>query len=190
MCVRLLRYVLAASLVVTEGILIAEGRAKEALPLHLCSVAAIAALDYSFSARQLSLDFLWYLGMPGALLALIFPAPAQSRYQLLLNVSYVTTHLLILGIPLCALIQGKPVRLGQERRMLIALHVLAAAACFANRLLGTDFLFLVAPPAGTPLAIAYAFGYVWYLLTLEALACMWILAMGRLAGRIWPPVLK
>ena len=102
---------LAASLLLTEGILVLEGRAREALPLHLCGVSALVALALAFGAGAWALDWLWYLGMPGALLALLFPAPAVSRYQALMNVSYVTTHALIIAIPAARMKSGRRVRL-------------------------------------------------------------------------------
>ena len=104
---RALRRVLAASLMTTEGILLAQGRWREALPLHLCSISALCALALPARGGQGRLDFLGYLGMPGALLALLFPAPAVSRWQTLLDASYYTTHALILVLPLCCLAAGK-----------------------------------------------------------------------------------
>ena len=37
------------------------------------------AVALALRPRQATLDFLWYLGIPGAALALVFPAPAVSR---------------------------------------------------------------------------------------------------------------
>ena len=69
--------------------------------------------------------------------------------------------------------------------MMGALLVIAAVAGAVNRRLGTDFLFLAAPPAGTPLEIAYALGRPAYLLALEGvLACM-LLVTGRLMPALW-----
>ncbi|MDY5349128.1 MAG: hypothetical protein SPG80_06240, partial [Candidatus Ventricola sp.] len=52
---------LLASLLTTEGLLLAEGREAEALPLHLCSISALLALCLAFCAQQAALDFLWYV---------------------------------------------------------------------------------------------------------------------------------
>ena len=187
---RLTGGLLAVSLLTTEILLAAESRMAEMLPLHLCSVAAIVALHLAYAKRQAALDFLGYLGMPGALLALLFPAPAVSRCQGLLNASYMVTHALIIVIPAWRMCKGMRVREGQEMQMLLLLHGLALAAYTANLLLGTDYLFLVAPPAGTPLCIPYAYGRGWYLLALEALACAMIALTGRLIPRFFPPVMQ
>lgn len=178
---RILGAGLALSLSVTLGLLVLEGRWQEALPLHLCSVSALCALMLAFSFRQPLLDFLWYLGMPGAVLALLFPAPALSRWQHLLNLSYVVTHALILIIPAACMLRGAAPRSGRASKMMLALTALALAAVMANRQLGTDFLFLSAPPAGTPLEIVFKLGYPAYLTTLWLMMLLVCLVMDRLA---------
>ena len=169
---------LSASLGVTLALLVWEGRWQEAIPLHLCSLSALAAIWLAFSSRQALLDFLWYLGMPGAALALAFPAPAVSGHQALLNASYVVTHALILVIPSLGMARGMRPQWGRSLAMMGALLVIAAVAGAVNRRLGTDFLFLAAPPAGTPLETAYAWGYSLYLLTLEGLLAALLLLTG------------
>ena len=107
-----------ASIVLTEALLGAQGRWAEALPLHLCSVASIMAVLVAWGARGFALDYLWYLGMPGATLALLFPAPAVSRWQGLFDASYYATHALIVVIPVLAstcLAAYGAVRLRQKR---------------------------------------------------------------------------
>ena len=175
-----------ASTLVTEVILALQGRFAEAIPMHLCSIASIAAMLVSIGARGMALDFLWYLGMPGATLALLFPAPAISRWQALFNVSYVATHALILIIPALAMLGGDWPRRGRALRMMLLLQVIAMTAGIFNHALGTDFLFLSAPPAGTPLVGVYRRGYAAYLLTLEGLMFALLLLMQAIRTRIGP----
>lgn len=177
---RVMGALLLVSLLTTESLLLAEGRVADALPLHLCSLSALLALGAAFHANQGSLDFLWYVGMPGALLALIFPAPASSRWQALLTASYVATHALIVIIPLVLMLQGQRPRRGRAPQVLIALQGMALQAFFVNRCLGTDFMFLSAPPADTPLETIFRLGYLPYLLALEALALSCCAVMGAL----------
>ena len=181
---RALGLLLLASMAATVGLLLAEGRWKEAVPLHLCSISSIVCVAAAFDHRQFFLDFLWYLGMPGAALALVFPAPALCRRQMLLDVSYTLTHALILVIPACLIAFGMRPGTGKTARMLLALLGIAALAGAANRLLGTNFLFLAAPAAGTPLEWIHALGRAPYLLTLFLLMALLCAAMDRLAGRI------
>lgn len=180
----LLALALLTSLCVTEALILLEGPWADALPLHLCSLSALAALTVALGAWGLALDFLWYLGMPGALLALLFPAPAASRWQTLLNTSYVVTHALILAIPLRAMRCGARPRRGRAADMMILLQAVALCAFFVNRALGTDFLFLMAPPAGTPLIAAFRRGRLAYLFSLQAIMLLLCLFMQGLRARI------
>lgn len=187
---RALRVVLAASLMTTEGLLLAQGRWREALPLHLCSLSALCALALPADGGQGRLDFLFYLGMPGALLALLFPAPALSRWQMLLDASYYTTHALILVMPLACLAAGRRIRRGRALRLFCAMQGAALCAFAVNLRLGTDYLFLMAPPAGTPLEAVYACGRIPYLLTLEALLGALLLVTGRLLPALCPACMQ
>ena len=120
--------------------------------------------------------------MPGAVLALVFPAPAVSRWQTAFTACYVLTHALIVLIGLSALAMGERPRVGRAPQVLLALQALAVAAFFANRALGTDFLFLAAPPVRTPLEGIYRLSYGAYIVFLQGM--MALLAWGMdAAGR-------
>ena len=176
--------VLLSSVILTEVLLVVQGRWREAIPLHLCSVSAIAALLFAFSFKQFFLDFLWYLGMPGAALALLFPAPASSIFQPLLNASYYVTHVLILLIPICRISLGMRPQKGKALQMMLLLLGLAVLAAAANKALGTDFLFLASPPAGSPLEAVFRFGDEMYLLTLFVLMLLCCMGMDAAAGSV------
>ena len=176
--------VLSGSLIATLLLLVLEGRWKEAIPLHLCSLSALAAIALAFAPRQAYLDFLWYLGMPGAALALVFPAPAVCRFQALLDASYVVTHGMILIIPSACMARGMLPEGGKTPAMMAALLMIAAGAGIVNARLGTDFLFLSAPPAGTPLERVFETGYGPYLLFLFIMMLALCLCMDVLARKI------
>ena len=173
---------LCVSLGATLALLVLEGRWREAIPLHLCSLSALSAIWLAFFPRQALLDFLWYLGMPGAALALLFPAPAVSGLQALLDASYVVTHALILVIPAVRMACGMRPQRGRSLAMMGTLLVIAAVAGAVNRMLGTDFLFLAAPPAGTPLEAVFDAGYAIYLAFLFSMMLALCLTMDALAG--------
>lgn len=162
-------WMLVSSMGVTAMILIIRGRGWEVIPLHLCSLSALCALALVLWPRGWMLDFLWYLGMPGAALALLFPAPAAGRLQFVINLSYAATHLLILLIPALMMLLGMRPQAGRAGCALLMLQGIALAAYGINSLLGTNFLFLRLPPAGTPLEWFYEMGMPVYLIALEAL---------------------
>ena len=172
---------LAASMAVTEGLLVWQGRWTQAIPLHLCSLSAMAAFAAAMGlGKDGVIEFLWYLGAPGALLALVFPAPAASRCQVLFTASSVLTHALIVLIALALLRVGRRPRPGRAARMMMKLQGIALVSFIVNGALGTNFLFLAAPPAGTPLEIVYAWGAPAYILTLEGMMLLLCLFQGRL----------
>lgn len=175
--------VLICSMIVTEGLLLSEGRWREAVPLHLCSISAIAAALLALGRRQFLLNFLWYLGMPGAALALLFPAPAVSFCQTWMNASYFTTHALILLIPICRMISGMRPETGKIWRMMLVLLGIAGAAAAANSAFKTNFLFLSLPPAGTPLESVFSFGAPVYRLMLFVIMLLCCLMMDWVAGK-------
>ena len=133
-------------------------------------------------ARSTIVDYLWLLGMPGAILALVFPAPAVSRWQTLFTACYMLTHALIVLIGLSAMAMGECPRAGKAPMALIFLQALALTAFFVNRALGTDFLFLSAPPIGTPLVWIGSAGYGAYIACLQGMMTLLCLAMDG-AGR-------
>ena len=169
----------------TTLMLALQGRIQEAVPLHLCSVSALAAAMLAFVPVPGIVDFLWLLGMPGAVLALVFPAPAVSRWQTLFTACYVLTHALIVLIGLSALAMGEWPRAGRAPRMLVALQALAVTAFFANRALGTDFLFLAAPPSGTPLEWIYRADYGLYIAFLQGMMVLLALLMEGAGKRLF-----
>ena len=178
-------YALCASAVLTAAVLVLEGRWREALPLHLCGLSAVIAVCAAIRPRAWMLDALWYLGMPGALLALLFPAPAVSRFQQIMNLSYGVTHLLILAVPALLILQGMRPGRGKAAAMLLYLNLAAIPVYAVNRLLGTDYLFLMAPPAGTPLEAAFSLGRPVYILVLEMMMALSAMGMEKLAGMLF-----
>ena len=174
--------IMLVSMTATTVMLALQNRVAEAIPLHLCSVSAILAAVLAFVPVSAIVDYLWMLGMPGALLALMFPAPAVSRWQPLFSACYLLTHAMIVLIALSALAMGERPRAGKAPQMLMLLQALGLTAFFVNRALGTDFLFLASPPPGTPLEGIYRAGYGVYIAFLQSGMLLLCLIMDR-AGR-------
>lgn len=140
------------SMACTTVMLAVQGRIREAIPLHLCSVSALAAAVLAFMPVQPIVDYLWLLGMPGAILALVV---SRARRQPLADALHGLLHAHARAD--CA---HWPEHNGDgrmpARRKSADGADLFAGACFDGVLcqsaaLGTDFLFLSAPPIGTPL---------------------------------------
>ena len=170
-CVGLITW---AAMLTQEAILLLTGQLswRTGLPLHLCSAMGVLLLPMLLAKRP----FLWhaalYLGIPGALLALVFPAIASTPWPEMTRVSFFMLHCMLVLAPLL------PLSLGRRPQPVGALHALAfvlalgGLALPVNRLTGSNYLFLSLPVAGTPLDLLAQGGTASYRLILLALCVL------------------
>ena len=140
------------------------------LPLHLCSMMAVLCIPLCFGCFQAGYSLLLLLGMPGALLALCFPAVVDSSHPLLMRMAFLRLHVLIVAVAVFLWSQKKPLPEDPRRAFLLGNGFLLLVACI-NNLIGSNYLFLKAAPTGTPLAFLIRPGYGVYVASLELL-CM------------------
>lgn len=145
------------------------------LPLHLCSFSAIACVLLCMRFQKQLYHFVLLLGAPGALLALLFPSVIPSSYPLLMKVAFMRLHMLIPATVFYFHAQQKPLPKDPRYAFLLGNGLVLLAAC-ANRLTGSNYLFLNAAPRGTPLALLIRQGYAVYIAGLEIL-CMLLLQL-------------
>lgn len=163
-----------ASMAAQEAILYLAGQLSwaTALPLHLCSLMGFLALPALITRRETLLHTLLLLGAPGAALAIIFPAVADTPWPRLTGFFFALMHAGIFLAPLLPLSLGwRPRALGAAQAGLLLLAA-GTAALIANRLTGGNYLFLAGPVAGTPLVLLSRWGRGVYLLMLALLAAL------------------
>ena len=143
-----------AAMAVQELILLRAGLLtwQTGLPLHLCSLMGLAALPALLSRRPLLLHASLYAGVPGAVLALLFPAVLDTPWPRLTELAFHTLHAGLVCVPLLPMAAGWKPRPQGAAGAWGFLLLAAAAAGLANRLTGGNYLFLAGPVAGTPLA--------------------------------------
>lgn len=154
------------------------------LPLHLCSLTGLLTLPMLLSESGLMWHFALYLGLPGAALALIFPAVPQTDFPQTARMSFYLLHACLMIAPLLPLSLGRRPTARGAVQAWIALMVLGAAAGAVNAMLGSNYLFLHWPVPGTPLEWLAQGGMGLYRLSLAALTTLLIAAQGALARRI------
>ncbi len=149
---------------------------RTALPLHLCSAMGVAALPMLLGGWQWLWQVCLYLATPGALLALIFPAIAQTPWPGLTRWAFFFMHTAVALSPVWPLLCGaRPNRLA-ARQALGFLMGLAAAAAFINWRTGANYLFLSAPPLP---GLRFLQGGAWFA-CLAAAAALFVCAEGAL----------
>ncbi len=171
-----------AAMLLQEAILLCAGQLtwRNGLPLHLCSLMGLLSLPMLLSRRQLWWQLSLFLGLPGAALALVFPAVAETPWPRLTELGFFTMHCCVLLSPLLPLCLGaRPKPLGALWAF-GALVLMACAALTANALTGGNYLFL----NGSPIPWMNRRGLAAWRAALACLSALVLLAEGLLV-RIW-----
>ena len=170
--------VLACELMKDVNVLVQRGIDVWYLPLHLCGLAVFFTFAHSRAPGKTLGNFLYSCCMPGAAFALLTPDwtayPAFSYHSL---VGF-TVHALLVAYPLSQVIAGE--MRPEPKYLPRCLGILLCCAVpifFLNRALGTNYMFLMWPSPGSPLAWFASFlGVPGYLLGyLPMLAAVWLL---------------
>ncbi len=158
---------------------------RTGLPLHLCSMMGLLTLPMLLSGRDSLRTLCFYLGMPGALAALVFPAVLVTPWPRLTQLSFFVMHAGVASAPLVPLLTGwRPA----PRGALLAgtfLTLMAALAAWVNGLTGGNYLFLSLPATGTPLAALANHGLLVYRLRLYLAAAAVLTLEGLAVKAIW-----
>lgn len=119
---------------------------RNALPLHLCSLMGLLTLPMLLSRRRLLWHLSLYLGLPGALMALLFPAVLETPWPRLTELAFHTMHCCVFLAPLLPLSLGaRPASRGAVWALLfLGLH--ACVALGVNAITGGNYLFLNGSP--------------------------------------------
>ncbi|MCH5286831.1 MAG: YwaF family protein [Christensenellaceae bacterium] len=162
------------AMAVQEGVLLAAGMLtwQTGLPLHLCSMMGVLTLPMLVTERR----FLWhlsvYLGLPGAALALIFPAVLPTPWPLTTELSFFALHAGLVLAPILPLCLG---RRPSPRGALAAggfLLTVGLAVMALNDRLGSNYLFVSWAIPGTPLGWLARWGMTGYRLALAGLCAL------------------
>lgn len=141
--------------------------AATVLPLHLCSFTGVIAPLMLLTGSQGLLEFVLFLGVPGAVLALLFPAILPSPWPIAMGWAFLSLHSLIVLAPFLRLAEGARPKRGAAGRVFLGGNLLLLLAAGVNAWLGTNYLFLRFPPTGTPLAALKALGNPAFVASLE-----------------------
>ena len=156
---------------------------RTGLPLHLCSLAGLITLPMLLTENQLLWHIALYAGMPGALLAILFPAVAQTPWPRLTALGFHAMHVLVFLAPLLPLGLGRRPEPSGAAKTWLALMLCGCIVAAVNAALGSNYLFLASPVPGTPLMLLARHGPGIYRLLLAGL-CTLLLTLEGLAAAV------
>ena len=124
------------------------------LPLHLCSINIFLIAYHAFRGGRVLDNYLYTVGIPGALVALLFPSWTSLPGCSLMALHSFTVHILLAGYPLMML-AGGDIRpdIRKVPGCVALLVALALVALGANLLMDTNFMFLMWADEGNPLKV-------------------------------------
>lgn len=129
------------------------------LPLHLCSINIILIAVHAWKPSKLLSGYLYTVGIPGAMAALLFPSWTSLPLGNFMHLHSFTVHVLLAMYPIVLAASGElnpqVKRLPQYLLLLVAM---AIPIYGINLLLNTNFMFLMSADAGNPL---YLFEQMW-----------------------------
>lgn len=141
------------------------------LPLHLCGLFGVLSVPMLvWRAPQPLYELSAFLAGPAAAITLLFPAVMESSRPLMMQLAFLQLHVLVALTPVMLWRAGKPLPTDPRRALVLASGYLLGVAAF-NRAFRTNYLFLSAAPAGTPLKWLAAQGGAYYVCAL-AMLCM------------------
>lgn len=129
------------------------------LPLHLCSINIFLILIHAFKPSRLLGGYLYTVGIPGAIAALLFPTWTSLPFMNFMHLHSFTVHILLAMYPIVLATSGdlapEVKRLPQYLLLLVGM---AIPIYGINLLLNTNFMFLMSADEGNPL---YLFEQMW-----------------------------
>ena len=122
------------------------------LPFHLCSVNIFLILYHSYRPSKAVDNFLYTVGIPGAMMAMLFPTWTELPLFNFMHLHSFSIHILLMLYPIMLLVRGdiKP-DIRQLPKSFAILAVLAVIALGINLLLDINFMFLMYVDPGNPL---------------------------------------
>lgn len=129
------------------------------LPLHLCSINIILIAVHAWKPSKLLSGYLYTVGIPGAMAALLFPSWTSLPLGNFMHLHSFTVHILLAMYPIVLASSGElDPQVKRLPQYLLLLVAMAIPIYGINLLLDTNFMFLMSADPGNPL---YLFEQMW-----------------------------
>lgn len=166
-----------AAMIAQEVLLLLSGQLswRTGLPLHLCSLMGVLLLPMLLGSRPLWWHVALFLGVPGGLMAILFPSILRTPWPQVMTLAFHTLHCAVVLAPLLPLGLGRLPAPSGAAQAAVFLALLALVDLAVNHFTGGNYLFLNLPVSGTPLGAMGRHGLGVYRLTLAALCALLLL---------------
>ena len=144
---------------------------ETALPLHLCGLFGVLSIPMLWHAPKPLWELSAYLAAPAAFITLFFPAVIPCTYPNLMAFAFYQLHALVALTPVFLTCTGKPLPARPQRAFVLGNGYLLFVSAF-NNAFQTNYLFLRAAPAHTPLALLFSRDSLFYVCALEVLCIL------------------
>ena len=139
------------------------------LPLHACGVAVLATAATLLSKNQRTYEIAYFWGLAAASNAVVTPDGLELAVPGYRFFQYFLAHSgIIVGVLFATWGLRMRPTLGGLFRAFASLNLYAVAIGLFNTFLGTNYLYLSQPPAGTITPFFFA-PWPWYILTTEVI---------------------
>ena len=136
----------------------------EHLPFHLCGInILLIAFDLVKQTKTVR-NFLYYIGIPGAMLALLFPNWTVLPCVNFFHIHSFVIHLLLVMYPMLLITSGEVnPNIKTMPKCILLLVGMAIPIYFINLIFDTNFMFLMSPDTGNPLELfeKYLGSHLW-----------------------------
>jgi len=133
-------------------------------PFHLCGINILLIAFDLIKQTKIVRNFLYYIGIPGAMLALLFPNWTVLPCMNFFHIHSFTIHALLVMYPVILVANGDIKPTIKDMPKCIALLVgMAIPIYFINLIFDTNFMFLMNPETGNPLGLfeKYLGSHLW-----------------------------
>ncbi len=179
---RVFRYSLAGLLIVNEvsthiwHTLVGQWTVQYMLPLHLCSVFSWLTAVMLLTRSYRIYEFAYFLGIGGALQALVTPHPGFGFPHYRFFQSYFAHAPIVLGTVYMTVVEGYRPFPRSLLRVAAAIHLYMLPVFGLNLLLGSNYLFINRKPS-EPTLLDYLGPWPWYILGMEAVGLLTCLVL-------------
>lgn len=149
---------------------------QTALPMHLCDWASIATILALIGRWPLAYELAYFWGLAGTVQAVLTPDLEGDLPELSAVLFFISHGGVIASVLYLTFGLGMRARRRAVVRTLLWTNGYVLAACAVNALTGANYGYLCAKP-GQPSLLDHLGPWPFYILSLEALACVFFLAL-------------